>query len=97
MKTSDFGQRYLKNDLIFRSRITSASVDHHGKMPDVIFFLREKNWLALIESVTSHGPVDGKRLIELEALFKSTTHHKIYITAFPNKQTMARHTTEMSL
>lgn len=91
----DTGEKWGYFDELLAAEI-EISVDHHGKMPDVIFFLREKKWLAIIESVTSHGPVDVKRLIELESLFKSTTHHKIYITAFPNKQTMARYTTEIA-
>jgi len=38
-----------------------VDVDAHGKMPDVVLHFTEKNWLLLVESVTSHGPVDGKR------------------------------------
>ena len=37
-----------------------VELDNHGKMPDVVVYLREKNWLLLIESVTSHGPVDAQ-------------------------------------
>ena len=42
-----------------------VTVDSHGKMPDVVIHFVEKNWLVLIEAVTSHGPVDGKRRDEL--------------------------------
>jgi len=38
-----------------------VDVDSHGKMPDVVLHFTAKNWLLLVESVTSHGPVDGKR------------------------------------
>ena len=38
-----------------------VTVDSHGKMPDVVIHFVEKNWLVLIEAVTSHGPVDGKK------------------------------------
>ena len=48
-----------------------VSVDSHGKMPDVVLYYTEKNWLLLVESVTSHGPVDGKRHDELINLFAS--------------------------
>ena len=44
-------------------------LDKHGKLPDVVVYMRDKNWLLLIESVTSHGPVDSKRQLELERLF----------------------------
>ena len=48
-------------------------VDGHGKMPDVVIFYPEREWLLLVESVTSHGPVDGKRHAELSALFAAST------------------------
>ncbi len=41
------------------------NVKEHGKMPDVILYVEDKKWLVLVESVTSHGPVDSKRYIEL--------------------------------
>ena len=66
------------------------TVDEHGKMPDVIFYNQKMNWLILIESVTSHGPVNSKRQIELEKLFK-TNLKKIYVSAFPNKQIFTKY------
>ena len=46
-----------------------VKVDSHGKMPDVVLYYPEKDWLLLVESVTSHGPVDAKRHAELARLF----------------------------
>lgn len=66
------------------------NVQEHGKMPDVILYVKEKNWLVLVESVTSHGPVDSKRYIELEELFGSVNADKVYISAFPDKSTFVR-------
>ncbi|MDY2844480.1 MAG: BsuBI/PstI family type II restriction endonuclease [Treponema sp.] len=66
------------------------NVQQHGKMPDVILYVESKNWLVLVESVTSHGPVDSKRYIELEELFSSVTADKVYISAFPDKKTFTR-------
>lgn len=66
-------------------------VDAHGKMPDVVFYLPDKQWLVLIESVTSHGPVDSKRHIELQKLFQSSKSGKVFVTAFPNRQIMAKY------
>src|ERR1700680_236459 len=40
-------------------------VDGHGKMPDVVLYYPDREWLILVESVTRHGPVDGKRHDEL--------------------------------
>jgi type II restriction enzyme len=71
-------------------------VDEHGKMPDVIFYLPEKRWLVLVESVTSHGPVDSKRHIELTNLFHSSKLGKVFVTAFPDKQLMAKYLAEIA-
>jgi len=66
------------------------SVEEHGKMPDVVLWLSDKKWLVLVESVTSHGPVDSKRRIELAELFASAKGDNVYISAFPDKRTFAR-------
>ncbi len=79
---------------IFKSlRLT---FDSHGKFPDVVLYLRSKNWLLLIESVTSHGPVDAKRHAELASLFKDSTAGIVYVTAFPDRQTMAKYLGDIS-
>jgi hypothetical protein len=62
-----------------------VNVDTHGKMPDVILYYPDKNWLVLVESVTSHGPVDGKRHEELAFQFASSTAGLVYVTAFPDR------------
>lgn len=67
-----------------------VAVDIHGKMPDVVLYFRAKNWLLLVESVTSHGPVDGKRHEELAKLFAKATAGLVYVTAFPNRAVMGR-------
>ena len=71
-------------------------VDLHGKMPDVVLHYSEKNWLLLVESVTSHGPVDGKRHAELARLFSEAKAGLVYVTAFPNRATMARYLGEIA-
>ena len=63
-----------------------VAMDNHGKMPDVVIFQREKNWLLLIESVTSHGPVDAKRQGELSKLFGDSPAGLVYISAFPTRK-----------
>ncbi|MCO6057275.1 restriction endonuclease [Pseudomonas sp. MOB-449] len=73
-----------------------VEVDSHGKMPDVVLYFTEKNWLLLVESVTSHGPVDGKRHVELARLFKNSTAGLVYVTAFPNRAVMGRYLGEIA-
>ena len=60
-------------------------------MPDVVIHLEKKNWLLLIESVTSHGPVDSKRRSELARLFESCTAGLVYVSAFPDRKTFLKH------
>ncbi|HET7060916.1 MAG TPA: BsuBI/PstI family type II restriction endonuclease, partial [Nitrosospira sp.] len=66
-------------------------VDGHGKMPDVIIYSTVRNWLLLIESVTSHGPVDGKRHDELANLFANCNAGLVYVSAFPNRKVMNKY------
>jgi hypothetical protein len=73
-----------------------VDVDSHGKMPDVVLHFVEKNWLLLVESVTSHGPVDGKRHAELSKLFAGSKAGLVYVTAFPNRSIMGRYLPEIA-
>lgn len=59
-------------------------IDQHSKLPDVVLFDRKKNWLYLIEAVTSHGPVSPKRVVELEEMLENCSAGKVYVTAFPD-------------
>lgn len=61
-----------------------------GKLPDVVFHDEKRNWLVLVESVTSVGPMDGKRHAELTTLFAKSTAGLVFVTAFPNRALMAR-------
>lgn len=73
-----------------------VSVDSHGKMPDVILYCQNRKWLLLIEAVTSHGPVDGKRHHELAQLFSCSIAGLVYVTAFPNRTLMGRYLGEIA-
>lgn len=73
-----------------------VKVDSHGKMPDVILYDAEKDWLLLVESVTSHGPVDGKRHDELARLFSCAKPGLVYVTAFPARAVMSRYVGEIA-
>jgi type II restriction enzyme len=71
-------------------------VDSHGKMPDVVMYDAKRGWLVLVESVTSHGPVDGKRHGELDRLFADAKAGIVYVTAFPSRTVMARYVDEIA-
>jgi hypothetical protein len=55
-----------------------------------------RNWLVLIEAVTSHGPVSPKRRAELRGLFKDSRSGLVYVTAFPDRRTLSRFLPEIS-
>lgn len=86
----DTGEKWGYFDAALLSKL-GVSVDAHGKMPDVVLHCPERNWLLLVESVTSHGPVDGKRHMELAKLFSNSTAGLVYVTAFPSRAVMSRY------
>jgi len=65
-----------------------VALDSADKIPDVILHYPAKNWLLLIEAVTSAGPVDGKRRKELKELFAGCKAGLVFVTAFKNRRTM---------
>jgi adenine-specific DNA-methyltransferase len=73
-----------------------VTVDAHGKMPDVVVHHVEKNWLVLIEAVTSHGPVNPKRRKELKELFAGSRAGLVFVTAFLDRKTMVKYLDEIS-
>ena len=66
-------------------------ITFHDKLPDILLYHEAKQWLYLIEAVTSHGPVSHKRRKELEHLLKKTTARPIYISAFHDFSEFGRH------
>ena len=73
-----------------------VSVEEHGKMPDVVVHYTNKNWLLLIEAVTSHGPVDPKRMGELKALFKESKAGLVFVTTFLTRKAMIGYLDEIA-
>ncbi|HTV47122.1 MAG TPA: BsuBI/PstI family type II restriction endonuclease [Phycisphaerae bacterium] len=67
-----------------------------AKMPDVVIHDTRKNWLLLIEAVTSAGPVDAKRRNELKTLFAVCTAGLIFVTAFSTREAMRNFLTQIS-
>ncbi len=86
----DTGDKWGYFDVVLLANL-GVKVDSHGKMPDVILYIAEKNWLLLVESVTSHGPVDSKRHAELMHLFSGSTAGLVYVTAFPTRVILGRY------
>lgn len=71
-------------------------LDSAAKMPDVVAHDVRRNWLILIEAVTSAGPVDGKRRMELKQLFKGSKAGLVFVTAFETRKTMQSFVSQIS-
>ena len=63
----------------------------HDKLPDVVLYDEERNWLFLIEAVTYHGPVTAKRMQELEVTLHGCVATRVYVSAFPDLREFKRH------
>lgn len=76
---------HLEKAVLSSLRVT---LDSAAKMPDVIVHYAAKNWLLLIEAVTSAGPVDGKRRKELKELFAGCKAGLVFVTVFETRRSM---------
>lgn len=54
----------------------------HDKMPDVVLYREDTNWIYFVESVTSVGPMDPKRILEISEMTTNVSAGKIFVTAF---------------
>lgn len=76
--------------------LLGVTVDTHGKLPDLVVYQKDKNWLFLMEAASTHGPVDAKRHRELQALFASSTAGLVYVSCFPDRPTMRKFLAELA-
>ena len=68
----------------------------HDKMPDVVLYREDKNWIYFVESVTSVGPMDPKRILEITEMTKNVTAGKIFVTAFLDFKTYKKFAEELA-
>ena len=54
----------------------------HDKMPDVVLYRADNNWLYFIEAVDSVGPMSPDRVIDIQRMTKNVNCGKIFVTAF---------------
>lgn len=71
-------------------------VDSHGKMPDLVVHMPDRNWLVLLEAASSHGPVDAKRHAELSTLFEGSTAGLVYVSCFPSRAEMRKYLADIA-
>ena len=63
----------------------NIGITERDKLPDVVLHDAKKNWLFLIEAVTTHGPVNPKRHTEIETMLAKCPAERVYVTAFLDK------------
>ncbi len=68
----------------------------HDKMPDVVLYCADKDWIYFIEAVTSVGPMDPKRIQEITTMTKGVKSGKIYITAFLDFKTYKKFSEQLA-
>ncbi len=73
-----------------------VTLEPHGKIPDIILHDETRNWLVLIEAVTSHGPITPMRYEELKRLFSQSGADLVFITAFLDRQALKKELSNIS-
>ena len=68
----------------------------HDKMPDVILYRSDKDWLYFIEAVTSVGHIDSKRMQEILEMTERVSSGKIFITAFLDFKTYKKFSEQLA-
>ena len=68
----------------------------HDKMPDVVLYREDKNWIYFIEAVSSVGPMDPKRILEISEMTKNVTAGKIFVTAFLNFESYRKYSNQLA-
>ncbi len=85
--------------LIYQSDDLNAlgvSIDAHGKMPDLVVHMEDRNWIVLLEAASTHGPVDHTRHLELKSLFQNCKAGLVFVSCFTDQATMKKYLTDIS-
>ena len=92
------GDTAKKDLLVDRERLASLGVPitDHDKLPDVVLYDENREWLFLIEAVTSHGPVSPTRMIDLETMLSECPVGAVYVSAFPDLKEFRKHTANIA-
>ncbi len=66
-------------------------ITDHDKLPDVVLYDAKRNWLFLVEAVTSHGPVSPTRVVDLKTMLTACPAGVVYVSAFPDFREFRKH------
>ena len=84
----------LKNEI--RLSELGFQITLHDKMPDIVLYRPDENWLFFIEAVTSTGPINHKRLNEILEMTKNVKAGRIFVTAFLDFDTYKKFLSELA-
>ena len=68
----------------------------HDKMPDVVLYRADKDWIYFIEAVTSVGPMDPKRIQEITSMTSGVKSGMIFVTAFLDFKTYKKFSEQLA-
>ena len=80
----------IEKDLVFdEARLSQLGVEMtiHDKLPDVMLYSPDKNWLYFVEAVTSVGPMTPARVKQIQEMTEGSQAGRIYVTAFLDLKT----------
>lgn len=89
----------IQKDLVkreIRLKELGFNITLHDKMPDVVLYRADKNWIYFIEAVTSVGPMDPKRIQEIDIMTMGVKAGKIYVTAFLDFKTYKKFSEQLA-
>lgn len=87
------GDTAKKNLIMDKSALAAIGISDsdHDKLPDIVLLDRRREWLFLIEAVTSHGPMSPKRVFELQERLKGKKTGPVFVSAFPDMAEFRKH------
>ena len=87
------GNTAKKNLFLDKDGLASLkiSVTVSDLLPDIILYDGNRDWIFLVEVVTSHGPMTPKRVVELEKVLEKHRPPSIYVSAFADFSELRKH------
>ena len=87
------GEAARKNLFVDKKSLAELGIPitDHDKLPDVVLYDAERSRLFLVATVTSHGPVSPKQVIELEDMLSECSAGFVYVSAFPDFGELRKH------
>ena len=79
-----------------RMEALGIPLNQHGKLPDVVLYDPKRDWLFLVEAVTSHGPMSPKRVSELKEMLQGSSAGFVFVSAFSSLKDFKKYATQIA-